>query len=110
MMTRQDIEKAILDSLCLEKVEVTVVNLNSIYQMPCRLEGDRVLLLEDDFSIEKDAFPEFITGIVRRSPDDELLENYSLLVGEEHFWTTDQEESDTQPMRVAKPVHSPEIK
>lgn len=104
MKTRQDIESAILDSLCLKHVQIAVVNLNSIYQMPCRLDGDRILFIEDDFSIEAEVLPGFITGLVQRAPDDELLENYCLLTGVRHIWITEIEESDCQPQRVAKPL------
>jgi hypothetical protein len=103
MMTRQDIENAILESLCLERVDLTVQTLNEVYEMPCSLVGDRVHFLVEDFSIEADAIADFMTGIVRWSDDAELLENYSLLSGVEHVWVIDSEESDCQPQRVAKP-------
>ena len=106
MKTRQDIENAILESLCLDRVDLTVQTLNEVYEMPCSLVEGRVHFHSDDFSIDAEAFADFITGIIHRSDDVELIENYSLLSGVEHVWVTDAEESDCQPQRMAKPKAS----
>lgn len=97
MKTIKDIRQEILDSLQLGNPETTVQMLNDVYEMPCTLEDDHIILSDNQLKFTIDSFSQFITQIINNADRDELVENYELLTGQRWEWVKIQDESDCHP-------------
>ena len=100
MTGREEMIRSIIESLRFEEgAEKTASVLTEIYGMPAEVhvvpspagaEGETsIRLLEEGMTFPFQTFIGFMQEIIRKSPEEELTQNFSLLTGEEWEWRWD---------------------